>query len=74
MSSLGLNWEGGRAEAAPLLDGLGWESSCARASPDHGRHVEQERQDRADVDPLRPRHEGRAERHGLGLTARSAEA
>eukprot|EP00969_Alexandrium_andersonii_P137514 6082028-Alexandrium_andersonii.AAC.1 len=31
----GINWESGRADTAPLVDGLGWESPCLWASP-HG--------------------------------------
>eukprot|EP00969_Alexandrium_andersonii_P102193 4510619-Alexandrium_andersonii.AAC.1 len=54
MSYLGSNWEDGRAESAPLFDGLSWESPCARASPGREHRVPPGHQNHADVEAHLP--------------------
>eukprot|EP00969_Alexandrium_andersonii_P059734 2630803-Alexandrium_andersonii.AAC.1 len=64
MSSLGVNWEDGRAAAAPLLDGLSWESRDFSASPSQGRHVPPGHGDDAEAYVHLPIHEDCAAAHG----------
>eukprot|EP00969_Alexandrium_andersonii_P087629 3866217-Alexandrium_andersonii.AAC.1 len=72
MSSLGVNWEDGRAVTAPLIDEFSWESRGFLASPSHEHQAPPECDGGVEADAHPPLHEDGAAAHGRGLTAHSA--
>eukprot|EP00969_Alexandrium_andersonii_P099671 4396629-Alexandrium_andersonii.AAC.1 len=54
MSSLGANWEDGRADAAPLLNVYSWERPCLWASPSQEHRAPPGQGDGAEADAHPP--------------------